>query len=194
MIRRRTPLRSKITAAFNSLNRFIPNRGSRTVLKTKVAELELVWIQCEVLDQAMQNLISETESPEALEKEADSPLDYAGKVAAVRDNTEKYLEEMIGDEPSVIGSVAGSLINPEEDQERARAAEEDAGDIETGTNLDHSTQTRASENVRFQRAPFQSTMASERTTTPPKFGDWLHETTVSPRSEKPRRKIPELKL
>ena len=72
----------------------------------------------------------------------------------------------------------GSVING-----RRRGGER-CRDIERRPNLDHSTQTRNSENVHFQREPFQSTMAVDHSAGGVlQVDDWIAQETN--RSRKP---------
>ena len=73
----------------------------------------------------------------------------------LREAANEYLEKRMMDPPSIVDKDA---------EGREREAEEMVWEIERRTNLDHSTQTRKSANVHFQRQPFQSSMTADRST------------------------------
>ena len=98
----------------------------------------------------------------------------------LREAAEEYLKRMI-DPPSIAGSIAGSVINPDENVER-KEAEQGVRDIETKTNLDHSTHTRTSEHVHVQRQPFQSsTTVDWSTAVIPQTDDWISQASTQSR-------------
>ena len=102
-------------------------------------------------------------------------LEYEEKMEDLREAAKEYWERRMMDPLSIAGSRVGSVVNLEEDaEERDRDAEEVVREIQGQTNLDHRTQTRNSDNVHFQIQPFQSTMATDRSTTvTPQDDGWI---------------------
>lgn len=101
-------------------------------------------------------IIGEQEEVKALSKEEEIQYEYEERVGNLREAAKEYLERWIIHPPSRTESLAGSVINPDENMEgREREVNEIVREIEIRRNLDHSTQTRSSENVHFQRQPLQ---------------------------------------
>jgi len=90
-----------------------------------------------------------------LSKEEETQYEFEEKMDELREAAEKYLKKRMMDPPSIAGSIARSVIDPDEDAE-GKEADEVVREIEMRTNLDHSTQTRTSEYVHVQRQPFCS--------------------------------------
>ena len=103
------------------------------------------------------------------------------------------------DPPSIAGSRAGSVVNLEEEaEERDGEAEKVVRKIQGRTNLNHRTQTRNSDDVccvYFLRQPFQSTMATDRSTTvTPQDDSWIGQAATQDRRTIAKATLPALKL
>lgn len=105
----------------------------------------------------------------------------------LREAAEEYLKRRMMNPPSIAGSIAGSVMNPDENAER-KEAEQVVREVETRRNLDHSTQARTSECVYHQRQPFQSSPTADWATAVSHTDDWICQ--AQPKAEGRSQKQP----
>ena len=177
LVKARAPLRRFITRLHVNLIELINQEGSRSFLKKKMLEWEQSWEQCRKLDQLVLNMISEQEGEEAEKKEEDVQYEYEVKMEELREASKIYLEKRIMEPPSLAGSVAGSVIDPDINiGERNRIPEdENRGEMDLlQTYLESGNRTRFLENGHVPRVPFPcATSTGHRAENPPSTYEWF---------------------
>ena len=140
-------------------------------------ECEQSWEQCRKLDQLVLGMISEQEGEEAEKKEEDVQYEYEVKMEELREASKIYLEKRIMEPPSLAGSVAGSVIDPDINiGERNRIPEdENRGEMDLlQTYLESGNRTRFLENGHVPRVPFPcATSTGHRAENPPSTYEWF---------------------
>lgn len=176
LVKERGYLLRRITVGANGIEELIHRRGSRTVVRTKMEQIESACQQCKKLDKRLLELFCREESKEALSKEDQSQTEYLEKMKQLQEKVQNYLEERRMEPPSLMDSVAESVTHPDEiTRERTAQIEETVRGISAIRDpLEKTHQTRSLGNVCFRRVAFQTTMAADRSTAEDLMGDnWM---------------------